>query len=70
MGIHVCFIYSCEEKANGSSDRLEYPLEVRLIAPCKGSESVIALSIYKKKLLYCSHHTAEEIISHDMYLEQ
>ena len=53
-----------------SSDRLEYPLEVRLIAPCKGSESVIALSIYKKKLLHCSHHTAEEILSHDMYLEQ
>ena len=43
-----------KKKANGSSDLLGYPLEVRIVAPCKGSESVITLSIYKKKL-YCSH---------------
>ena len=38
-----------KKKANESSDLLGYPLEVRIVAPCKGSERLIALSIYKKK---------------------
>ena len=57
-----------KKKAKESSDLLGYPSEVRIITPCKGSESVIVLSIYKKSC--CIVHTTEEIISNDMYLKQ
>ena len=40
-----------KKKAKESSDLLGYPLEIRIIAQCKGSESVIALFIYKKKVV-------------------